>query len=217
MFHLFRSQRGSAAAQPQPLDMEEQRSTVIGDRWRSHAEWCDGHAEASRLSLSNRRVALKCLLHEAHRRHAKETLRSEPVHETRNIRSQHLTRMWDNISSEVMLDMRYRDNTALVMKNLSCMCIFLDGRQCHEYGENPTDRQRRVQNQQSILQQIAQSNSLFLAPEESDDSEAEDTKHQRTGSQHGFESQSLSSGGMTNCQSLEDLTDTDDMTFAPAQ
>jgi len=139
--HTHHSVRSDWAAQLRSVAAEQQRKNI-----QYHAAM----AEQSSLNLSSRRVAIQILIAEA-RREAQRTGSNRVTKE-----------QWRTIMTDAMEDMTFTDNSALVMKNLSCMCIFVPGRQAAQYGDNPEDRTHRMQRHHSVLEKLQRSNRLFL-------------------------------------------------------
>lgn len=140
-------------------------------------------AAESKLEWKAKTIGLKCLVNEGaayerkHVQHKLAYLRGEAVvcACTQPLRSgcedasaevQHraasLERRWKSIGTDAISDMAWRDNSAEVLKNLSCMCIFLEGRQSTVYGDDSPDRLRRALVHQKTLARLASLNSVFL-------------------------------------------------------
>lgn len=139
------------------FELEEQRSIVAEERWREHSKWCEKLADFGRLSFHSRRIALKILISEAyHRDRAHATSRGADASQLDELR-----RQWATIARHIERDMMTFDNSGVVLKNLSCMCVFIAGKVCREYGENCEDRQRRVEQQHALLQRLQEEGRLF--------------------------------------------------------
>lgn len=148
-----------------PFNIEEQRAHVAGERWRQHQMWCDRLTEKQRMSHHNKRISLKILVSEAFQRDAEEA-RKRGV----DIPRSELKKMWADIAQRVMNDMEHRDNSAVVLRNLSCMCVFVSDNICREYGENVEARQRRLERMQESISHLRETGSLFLDPAHTDQS-----------------------------------------------
>ena len=139
------------------LDLEEQRNAVAAERWRDHVRWCDKQLESQKLSFRNRRIAIRMLIAEAFQRDREAALRKGASADLISM----LKNKWKVVLDQIMDDMHYQDNSAIVLKNLSCMCVFISGSVCHEYGENVTDRQRRVERQRDRILNLREQGQLF--------------------------------------------------------
>lgn len=140
-----------------PFDLEEQRMQVASERWRTHVRWLDCMHETTRFSYVDRRISLKILISEAFERDLEEARRRGD-----DVSPAALKVMWRGIAARVMADMEERDNSAVVLRNLSCMGVFIapDGHG-REYGENATARQKRLTNMEATIQRIRSQGSLF--------------------------------------------------------
>ena len=139
------------------LDMEEQRLIVEAERHREHVKWCDEMCEQQRLTIPNRRIALKMLLNEAYSRDlASAKRRKDSDEEVYALRVS-----WQHIGKQVSRDMEVRDNSPIVLKNLSCMCVFISDSICREYGENIEARQRRMDKMHEGIQYLENRRVLF--------------------------------------------------------
>ncbi len=117
---------------------------------RQHVAWVEKHAMEAHFTYEKRVVALKILLSEAYTRDMDYlAAQGAPKEEIEAAVS-----AWKCIAAQAMRDMRFRDNSPLVLKNFSCMCIFLVGKQCREYGENAADRMARFTRQQAVIRSL---------------------------------------------------------------
>lgn len=219
------------------LDMDEQRQSVASDRLESHMRWCDSMSEKQRLSLDNRRCALKILINEACLRdrtntkkealkvalyyqahgHDEDSLRQaledheredghlfasptevaalrtlnttegigrlyenvvrcpSPVLMDRYVREildpearsmvqekdSRIMQQWRFIADQVVDDMECFDYSATVLKNLSCMSVFIPENISRDYGENFVARQERLKKMRSLIDDLAMEDRLF--------------------------------------------------------
>lgn len=142
----------------QDVDLEEQRCTVDAEKWRDHVKWCDRQSELQRMSLHQKRIALKILVDEAFRRDMEWTGNDNNAaeEEIKVVKEE-----WKQIGREVLQDMCCFDNSATVLKNLSCMSVFVLGQVSRTYGENLQERQNRIERQREILMRLREQNLLF--------------------------------------------------------
>eukprot|EP00760_Papus_ankaliazontas_P035722 PhM_4_TR7990/c0_g3_i1/m.94658 len=140
---------------PARSDWQYQVKAAAMDRQRRNMQYHQEMMEMTSTPLQTRRAAIHILIAEAER-------------EARRTRCGRVTReQWAVILQEAMDDMTFADNSQLVLKNLSCMCIFVPGRQCPLYGDNPEDRSHRIERHQRVLERLSSTGRLFLSPEES--------------------------------------------------
>lgn len=145
-----------------PFDLEEQRSVVASERWRHHVQWCDRMNASQRMTFNNRRISLKILVSEAFHRDVAEAQKRGDV-----MTPNQLKKMWHDIAQRVMHDMEHQDNSANVLKNLSCMCVFISDTICREYGENVEARVRRMSKMRESIEQLRERGTLFHAGDDS--------------------------------------------------
>lgn len=141
------------------IPIEEQKQLVAEERWRHHIRWCDRMSESQRLSFQNRRISLKILMNEAYKRDISGSAERDAVAQRKQ--------KWQDIAARAMQDMEHQDNSAVVLKNLSCMCVFIDESICRDYGENNEARERRIENMRSTIRNLQQTGSLFAHDETS--------------------------------------------------
>ncbi|CUG88232.1 Hypothetical protein, putative [Bodo saltans] len=139
-----------------PFDLEEQRSEIAHQRWRHHIQWCDRMNESQRMTHNNRRISLQILVNEAFHRDVSEARRRGD-----DTSPKELKRMWKNISERVKSEMEHCDNSASVLKNLSCMCVFISDNVCRQYGENVDARVRRIDKMRNSLERLREQGTLF--------------------------------------------------------
>lgn len=140
------------------IQIEEQKLLVAEERWRQHIRWCDRMSESQRLSFQNRRISLKILMSEAYKRDISTSTTSGDSKEERK-------QKWQDIAARAMQDMEHQDNSAVVLKNLSCMCVFIDESICRDYGENNEARERRIENMRSTIRTLQENGALFAQEE----------------------------------------------------
>lgn len=70
--------------------------------------------------------------------------------------------LWKSIADKVMEEMYFFDNSSLVLKNMSCMCVFIPENICREYGDNLFLRQARVANQHALLDRLGHERRKFV-------------------------------------------------------
>jgi hypothetical protein len=138
------------SSHPARSDWQVQLKAVALERQRRNVGYHAQMIEAAAMNLNNRRAGIHILVTEAYRE-------AQRTNCTRVSRQQ-----WYTILQDAMDDMTFTDNSALVMKNLSCMCIFVPGRQASVYGDNPEDRAHRIQRHQSMLERLRLAKALFL-------------------------------------------------------
>lgn len=143
------------------LDVDEQRQIIATEKWRDHAKWCDRLASAQRLSFENRRVALKILINEAFARDLAFCRASSAFDLSTELR---LRREWKTVAERILRDMEDHDNSSLVLRNLSCMCIFIPHDVSRQYGENHESRMRRMENMRDGLRRLQERGALFHSP-----------------------------------------------------
>lgn len=126
--------------------------------WRKemHRKWCDRHECASVLSLEQRRVALYMLVCEAYRRDMGRKAGVE------------VRKQWNTIWRKIAQDMKDRDNSPFVMKNLGEMCIFEDDGPI-DYEYNGISWRKTIRELEStkirkllLLDRLKESRRLFL-------------------------------------------------------
>jgi hypothetical protein len=177
------------------LDMVEQQGMVAAERWKIHQEWCEREADKGRYqSLQHRTVSLRLLVDEACRLEQGQVAARLALPEDRKRGIEAVKRQWAKVGNLVLRDMEYVDNSGLVLKNLSCMCAFVAGKQCHEYGDNASDRMERILRQSALLQDLRDRGGLFVHPPEDD----EELRH-RENTEHGLTPEE---GSYTDLQEL---------------
>jgi hypothetical protein len=139
-----------------PLDLDEQRSLIANERWRHHIQWCDRMNESQRMTHNNRRISLQILVSEAFHRDVAEARRRGD-----DTSPAELKRMWKRIGQRIMSEMEHQDNSANVLKNLSCMCVFISDNVCRQYGENIDARMRRMNKMRNSIEQLRERGTLF--------------------------------------------------------
>jgi len=148
--------------------LDAQRRQVDWEKQQKLNEFRTVMTEVSEISYANRVVALKLLIHEAHRLEVARTKASKalsPVHNTKKPQKLH----WNRLAVAALDDAEI-EGTPNVQKNLSCMCIFANTDKASlRYGENSAERMTRVIAQQRVLRQLAEQaerggSHLFLAP-----------------------------------------------------
>ena len=144
------------------VDVEEQRQVVANEKWREHVKWCDRLAVAQRLSFDNRRVALKILINEAFSRDL-TFCRTRPDFTAEMERI--LRNEWKVVAGRILRDMEVEDNSSVVLRNLSCMCIFIPQDVTRQYGENHESRMRRMENMRDGLRRLQERGALFHGEE----------------------------------------------------
>lgn len=138
------------------FDLEEQRSEIAHERWRHHIQWCDRMNESQRMTHTNRRISLQILVNEAFHRDVSEARRRGD-----DTSPAELKKMWARIAKRIKTEMEHCDNSANVLKNLSCMCVFISDNVCRQYGENVDARLRRIDNMRSSLERLREQGTLF--------------------------------------------------------
>lgn len=141
------------------IDLEEQRSEVAHERWRHHIQWCDRMNESQRMTHNNRRISLQILVNEAFHRDVLEARRRGD-----DTSPAELKRMWTSIGQRIKDEMEHHDNSANVLKNLSCMCVFISDNVCRQYGENVDARVRRMDKMRDSLERLRERGTLFHQP-----------------------------------------------------
>ena len=137
------------------LYFNDQRVIVAAEKWRDHLKWCDRMAETTRLSLVDRRISLQILINEACHREMKQLHSTEAKVEVR--------KQWVHIASLVAQDMSHQDDSAVVLKNLSCMGVFQTKTHL-AYGDNSEARTNRVELMALKMAEMRKSGVLFLNP-----------------------------------------------------
>lgn len=161
------------------FDIDEQRQHVAAEKWRDHLKWCDKMVDSQRMNLSGRRAALKILVNEAFqrdvwrcraefRKFGVDSLKltdsfahDKSPKERLEIEIEHIKREWHQIAMAVLDDMAHFDLSALVLKHLSCMCVFIPDSICREYGDNADARQQRMDNMRELISRLNEEGKLF--------------------------------------------------------
>lgn len=163
-----------------PFDIDEQRRHVSAERWREHVLWCERMSQDQKLSLSSRRAAMKILVNEAFQRDIQrcktdfkrfgvDSLRltdsfahcTSPEERFR-LELERIRQEWYQVATAVEDDMAHFDLSSLVLKHLSCMCVFIPDSICREYGENAESRRQRVENMRDVISRLNAEGKLFL-------------------------------------------------------
>ena len=135
------------------LNFEDQVASYNVRKWNKQAQYMDGNRcidsmsrETSSDTPHHKRVAIKILLTEAHWLHQRREVnvaQQDPI----------LRKRWTTIANRAMKDLR-TTGPQNVIRNLSCMCIFVEGRQAEVYGEHEMDRTRRITMQCDMLNKL---------------------------------------------------------------
>jgi len=137
------------------LCYDEQISNYNTHKWRRQAEYLEERAKESEIPFQGRRIGMRLLVDEAHRLHQRSSSRSKHSSNSVNEQSEDpsLAARWQKIGKRAMQDLSTM-GPQNVIRNLSCMCIFVDGRQAEVYGEHEMDRTRRVTQQCDVLNKL---------------------------------------------------------------
>ena len=81
-----------------------------------------------------------------------------------------ILQQWRFVADQVVDDMECFDYSATVLKNLSCMSVFIPENISRDYGENFVARQERLKKMRALIDDLAMEDRLFVARQE----EAED-------------------------------------------
>ena len=137
--------------------LQEQQHAAAAERWKDHVRWCDRHAEMQAVSFHDKRIALKLLIGEAHRRHL-ENCKNAKLNEEELA---DVKKKWWGIMQCMLEDMAFADNSSIVVKNLSCMSVF-QRNVCLEYGENTFDRMQRIERQRDLIRHLEETGEAFI-------------------------------------------------------
>ena len=128
------------------LNREEQLASYNLYKWHLHSQYTERmQREQSEHTPQYKKVAIQFLLDEAHALHQERKPRNEQCPEKR--------KKWCNIATHAMRDLRTSGSQS-VIRNLSCMCIFVGGHQADSYGEHELDRTRRITQQCDTLNKL---------------------------------------------------------------
>lgn len=125
------------------LDMEAQQMQVMHERQQRLSEYCARMSAEQALTPAQQTVALKLVMHEAHRLQRQRDVLDPDT----------CDRMWKQIASSAVRDMFVEGHT-FVQRRLSCMCIFNPHGGKKEYVDSDVDRLRRQSNQQAVLKAL---------------------------------------------------------------
>jgi hypothetical protein len=148
-----------------PLDMAVQRSIIREERQRNHMRWCNRQAEAAQTSLKFRCLAVELLIAEANNQEVCAVLkqyRGDPNDPLLHDRLGAINDCWRCILEQARDELSCGGNPQNVLKYLSCMCAFVQGKQSRVFGENLEERTRRVVAQQQLLNNLRSRGVLFL-------------------------------------------------------
>ena len=131
------------------LSHDEQLASINLYKWTTQAGYLEQKAREIEAPPHQKKVAIKILIDEAHILH-------QYVKSGRDAKAEHdeeLKRRWSRVGTSAMRELAV-SGPQHVIRNLSCMCIFVDGRQAEFYGEHEADRTRRVTQQCDVLNRL---------------------------------------------------------------
>eukprot|EP00759_Apiculatamorpha_spiralis_P052594 PhF_6_TR581/c1_g1_i2/m.620 len=160
------------------LCQDEQLGSARLHKWNAHNQFIETHNQKLDNSPEYKKASIKILVNEAHWLH-------QGKQDNFDEHDVALRRRWSAIGRRAMRDFHHA-GPQNVIRNLSCMCIFVEGRQAEFYGEHEADRTRRISQQCDILNQLhlkrlQGSKSCFLAGHLQQAKESSSC-HQRTAS-----------------------------------
>lgn len=126
------------------LDMDVQRQQVAFEKQQRLAAHCAQMAAQHALTSEQQTVALKIVMHEAHRLQRQRDT---------SLGAAECDRMWQVIGCAAVRDI-FVEGHAFVQRRLSCMCIFNPHGGRKEYVDSDNDRLRRQANQQAVLKAL---------------------------------------------------------------
>jgi hypothetical protein len=140
------------------LIYEDQVAAYNLHKWDIQAKYLECKAREIEVTPHHKKVAIKVLVDEAHRLHQiQQVKRSFILGNIQAVEDQELdmalTKRWQQLGQGAMREF-HRSGHQHVIRNLSCMCIFVEGRQAEVYGEHEADRVRRVMQQCDALQRL---------------------------------------------------------------